>query len=181
MSSTIKIKRSNVPGKVPTTSDIASGELALNTKDFKLYSSNGTSIFQLANALALANTNASITNVKTNLTSTNTALRLLISNISNANVIVSSSLVSALTQNDTVVTSLTDISHAYTLTEQVVLDQYLQVANSFTKLTKYAANTSAVTTSAGSLTSNSPVVSNPAGLITLQLPDASTIKLPDWT
>ena len=46
-----------------------------------------------------------------------------------ANVIVSTSLVSALTQNDTVVTSLTDISHAYTLTEQVVLDQYLQVAN----------------------------------------------------
>ena len=146
MSSTIKIKRSNVLGKVPTTSDIASGELALNTKDFKLYSSNGTSIFQLANALALANTNASISNVKTNLTSTNTALRLLINNIS-GNASPSS----------------------------------LQVANSFTKLTKYAANTSAVTTSAGALTFNSPVVSNPAGLITIQLPDGSIIKLPYWT
>jgi len=146
MSSTIKIKRSNVLGKVPTTSDIAAGELALNTKDFKLYSSNGTSIFQLSNALALANTNASITNVKTNLTSTNTALRLLISNISGG-----------------------------------ASPSSLQVANSFTKLTKYAANTSAVTTSAGSLTFNSPVVSNPAGLITLQLPDGSTIKLPYWT
>lgn len=146
MSSTIKIKRSNVLGKVPTTSDIAAGELALNTKDFKLYSSNGTSIFQLANALALANTNASITNVKTNLTSTNTALRLLISNIGGG-----------------------------------ASPSSLQVANSFTKLTKYAANTSAVTTSAGSLTFNSPVVSNPAGLITLQLPDGSTIKLPYWT
>ena len=60
-----------------------------------------------------------------------------------ANVIVSSSLVSALTQNDTVVTSLTDISHAYTLTDQGVLNQYLQVANAVstyqTKATERAA------------------------------------------
>ncbi len=60
MASTIKIKRSNVAGKKPTTSDIATGELALNTKDFKLFSSNGTTIFELANAGALANTNAYI-------------------------------------------------------------------------------------------------------------------------
>ena len=60
-----------------------------------------------------------------------------------ANVIVSTSLVSALTQNDTVVTSLTDISHAYTLTDQAVLNGYLQVANAVstyqTKATERAA------------------------------------------
>ena len=60
MASVIKIKRSNVAGKVPTTSDIATGELALNTKDQKLYSSNGSAIFELGNAGALANTNAAI-------------------------------------------------------------------------------------------------------------------------
>lgn len=60
MASTIKIKRSGVAGKKPTTSDIAIGELALNTKDQKLFSSNGTSVFELASAGALANTNAYI-------------------------------------------------------------------------------------------------------------------------
>ena len=47
MASTIKIKRSNVAGKTPTTSDIDTGEIALNIKDQKLYSSNGSSVFEL--------------------------------------------------------------------------------------------------------------------------------------
>ena len=58
MPSTIKIKRSNVAGKIPTTSDIASGELALNIKDQKLYSSNGTGVFQIGGA---GGTNAVVT------------------------------------------------------------------------------------------------------------------------
>lgn len=37
MANTIKIKRSAVPAKVPTTGDLALGELALNTYDGKLY------------------------------------------------------------------------------------------------------------------------------------------------
>ena len=48
MASKIKIKRSSVAGRVPTTSDIDVGELAINTKDQKLYSSNGSAVFQLA-------------------------------------------------------------------------------------------------------------------------------------
>ena len=47
MASTIKIKRSSVAGKIPTTSDIAVGELAINVKDQKLYSSNGISVFEI--------------------------------------------------------------------------------------------------------------------------------------
>ena len=78
MPSTIRIKRSSVAGKRPTTTDISTGELALNTKDFKLFSSNGTAIFELANAPALANTNSRIGLLNTNLTGTNTALRTLI-------------------------------------------------------------------------------------------------------
>ena len=44
MANTIKIKRSSVAGKVPTTGDLDLGELALNTYDGKLYTKkdNGT-------------------------------------------------------------------------------------------------------------------------------------------
>jgi len=44
MANTIKIKRSAVEGKVPTTGDLNLGELALNTFDGKLYTKkdNGT-------------------------------------------------------------------------------------------------------------------------------------------
>ena len=47
MASTIKLKRSSVAGKLPTTSDVATGELALNIKDKRLYSSNGSSVFEI--------------------------------------------------------------------------------------------------------------------------------------
>ena len=44
MANTIKIKRSAVPAKVPTTGDLDLGELALNTYEGKLYikKDNGT-------------------------------------------------------------------------------------------------------------------------------------------
>jgi hypothetical protein len=47
VASTIKIKRSGVAGKQPNTSTISVGELAINFKDQKLYSSNGTAVFQI--------------------------------------------------------------------------------------------------------------------------------------
>jgi len=47
MASTIRIKRSSVAGKTPNTSILSTGELALNLADKKLYSSNGTSVFEL--------------------------------------------------------------------------------------------------------------------------------------
>lgn len=37
MAQTILLKRSAVPGKVPTTSDVPLGSLALNTADAKLF------------------------------------------------------------------------------------------------------------------------------------------------
>jgi hypothetical protein len=45
---TIQLKRSSVAGKQPNTSTLAIGELALNLTDQKLYSSNGTGIFEPA-------------------------------------------------------------------------------------------------------------------------------------
>ncbi len=53
MANLIKIKRSAVEGKIPTTADLELGELAINTNDGKLFfeKNNGTaSIVQLANA-----------------------------------------------------------------------------------------------------------------------------------
>ena len=47
MASVVKIKRSAVGGKAPTTSDITAGELALNTADGRLYSSKGVSTFEV--------------------------------------------------------------------------------------------------------------------------------------
>ena len=47
MASVVKIKRSSVQGKKPTTSEITGGELALNTRDGKLFSSDGTTVFEV--------------------------------------------------------------------------------------------------------------------------------------
>ena len=76
MASLIRIKRSSTNGSVPAS--LSAGELAINTFDRKLYSSNGTTVFAVSAQPALANTNLAIANVKTGLTTTNTALRLLI-------------------------------------------------------------------------------------------------------
>ena len=48
MASTIKIKRSSVVGKSPTTSDISVGEIAINTRDSKMFSRDTTlGIFEI--------------------------------------------------------------------------------------------------------------------------------------
>jgi mucin-19 len=47
MANIIKPKRSSVPAKVPTTSDIVSGEIAINNYDSKIYQNNGTSVVQV--------------------------------------------------------------------------------------------------------------------------------------
>jgi len=47
MSNIIKPKRSSVAGKVPTTSDIVSGEIAINSTDLKFYTNNGSSVVQI--------------------------------------------------------------------------------------------------------------------------------------
>ena len=47
MSSTIKIKRSAIAGKSPSTANLDTGELALNTSDGRLYSSTGSEIFEV--------------------------------------------------------------------------------------------------------------------------------------
>jgi hypothetical protein len=65
MASVVRIKRSSVQGKAPRVSDLEQGELALNTRDGKLFSSDGSSIFEVGantqyasiGTLTLGNTN----------------------------------------------------------------------------------------------------------------------------
>ena len=47
MSSKIYIKRTSVAGKIPTTAVLNTGELGLNLKDGRMYSSDGTAIFEI--------------------------------------------------------------------------------------------------------------------------------------
>jgi len=54
MASILKIKRSSVQGKKPTTSNITTGELALNVRDSKLFSSDGSSVFEVGANLAIS-------------------------------------------------------------------------------------------------------------------------------
>ena len=51
MASVIKIKRSTEAGNAPTTSDITTGELALNLSDGRLYSSRGASVFEVGGSV----------------------------------------------------------------------------------------------------------------------------------
>jgi hypothetical protein len=50
-------KRSSISNVVPTTADIATGELGLNLADRKLFTSNGSVVFELGSNL----TNLSVT------------------------------------------------------------------------------------------------------------------------
>jgi len=47
MASTIKIKRSSTPGNAPNNSNIEAGELAINTADRIMYSSDGSLVFEI--------------------------------------------------------------------------------------------------------------------------------------
>jgi len=47
MANVIKIKKSSESGKVPVSTDLTQGELAINTADQKLYSYDGSSVFEL--------------------------------------------------------------------------------------------------------------------------------------
>jgi len=50
---TVKIKRSSVAGKVPTTEQLVAGEIGMNTTDEKMYFSSGANIVELANRDAI--------------------------------------------------------------------------------------------------------------------------------
>lgn len=48
MSNHVLVKRSNVPGKVPTLAQLTAGELGINTNDAKLFFGTGTEVVEVA-------------------------------------------------------------------------------------------------------------------------------------
>lgn len=65
MATIIKLKRSIVSSTIPTTNDLADGEVAVNIADRKLYIRNGASIVEVANNTAAGSTD--LTNVGTSI------------------------------------------------------------------------------------------------------------------
>ena len=61
MAIVIKLKRSTTADSVPTTSDLADGEVAINITDQKIYVNNGGSIVEVANAEGSAGNAGSFT------------------------------------------------------------------------------------------------------------------------
>jgi hypothetical protein len=57
----IQIKRSSVTGVTPGVGDISPGELAMNTTDKKLFSSNGSLVFELGSNLTNLTVSANLT------------------------------------------------------------------------------------------------------------------------
>lgn len=56
-----QLKRSTISGVIPTTSDIATAELGINVADRKLFSSNGSAVFEVGSnltSIAVGNTTA---------------------------------------------------------------------------------------------------------------------------
>ena len=50
MATDILIKRSTTPGAVPTTGDLSTGELAINTADKRLFTNNSGTIVEIGTA-----------------------------------------------------------------------------------------------------------------------------------
>ena len=75
MSTVIKVKRSEVAASVPTTSDLAVGEIAVNTQDKKIYVRASGGVVEVANVVA-GGASGDITEV---LTATGSGLTLLFS------------------------------------------------------------------------------------------------------
>ena len=61
MATVIKLKRSDTADSVPTTSDLADGEVAINLADKKIYVNNGGTIVEVANAEGSAGNAGSFT------------------------------------------------------------------------------------------------------------------------
>ena len=54
MATIIKLKRSTTASSVPTTSNLADGEIAVNITDKKIYQRNGNDIVEIANNSSLS-------------------------------------------------------------------------------------------------------------------------------
>lgn len=99
---TIYIKKTAVAGRAPNTSNIGQGELAVNMTDQKLFSTNGSVVFEIGANL----TSSMVGNSTANVTSNTTMLRIANSTAS-ANLTPDSLTIGTSTVNSTVIQAAT--------------------------------------------------------------------------
>jgi len=141
MASIIKIKRNNTGGATPSGGDLAAGELAVNTADGLLFtSSNGSDIVSLGQtsasiqeAAALANTNAYIASVQSDVDA-NEAAELV--RLSNTNAYIAS------VQSDVDANEATELAHLSNTNAYIAAVQSDVDANEATELA-HLSNTNA--------------------------------------
>ena len=141
MASIIKIKRNNTGGAAPSGGDLAAGELAVNTADGLLFtSSNGSDIVSLGQtsasiqeAAALANTNAYIASVQSDVDA-NEAAELV--RLSNTNAYIAS------VQSDVDANEATELAHLSNTNAYIAAVQSDVDANEATELA-HLSNTNA--------------------------------------
>jgi hypothetical protein len=104
VASTIKIKRSGVSGKQPNTASLSVGELAINYKDQKLYSSNGTSVFEIGASSGSSGLVSITTATVKNLTQNDTVVTNVGVVAANAYLQVANAVSTYLTKNNPVIT-----------------------------------------------------------------------------
>jgi len=115
MAAIIKIKRSTTEGAVPSGGALAAGELAVNLADGILFSSSDGSDIVRISEYALSNTNSAISQLNTNLTSTNTAIRSLITTQTSRVDLVNTNLTSTNTALRTLISDRAQVANVAAL------------------------------------------------------------------
>jgi len=115
MAAIIKIKRSTSSGAVPSGGALAAGELAVNLADGILFSSSDGSDIVRISEYALSNTNSAISQLNTNLTSTNTAIRSLITTQTSRVDLVNTNLTSTNTALRTLISDRAQVANVAAL------------------------------------------------------------------
>ena len=101
---TFQIKRSSVAGKLPNTSTLSTGELGLNLTDQKIYSSNGSGIFEpAANTSTLYIGNSTVSSITANSSAVNIAALTTHTANLNSILIIANNVVSQLTTTVTTI------------------------------------------------------------------------------
>ena len=198
MASVIKIKRTSVSGNLPTTDNLATGELALNIPDKRLYTSNNTSVLEIGSNPSTLSVNSAYsfpvadgtngqilkTDGSGNLsfgTVTNSSHTVTINsgNTSSAGVVQT---LGSLSPNDAIAAN--PIGHIVLNVNGVdyKIPFMAAVANNSSSvssgdMTAYAGNTSVVSQTLGLTAPDDPVVASPDGHIVINI-SGTDYKLP---
>ena len=198
MASVIKIKRTSVSGNLPTTSNLSTGELALNIPDKRLYTSNSTSVLEIGSNPSTLSVNSAYSfpvsdGTKGQVLKTDGSGNVTFGTVTNSSHTVTVN--SGNTSSAGVVQTLGSLSPNDAIAANpighIVLNVYgvdykipfmAAVANNSSSvssgdMTAYAGNTSVVSQTLGLTAPDDPVVASPDGHIVINI-SGTDYKLP---